>query len=438
MRSLLLLALFVMFLPLCVPSVPAYAPQARLGSSFGLANAQVLQVWFDAAPQLTTAYPPAYLFNVAAKTASGLWITSLHWDFGDGATLDVPFSGQSQVSDTRAHQYASQTNYCVSVTAYDSAGNTATASESLMPNFDFTLTATPTTQSVVPGGSVTYNIAVGSFPSTCGNPVSVSLAVSSPPPQGVMWALNPLSGQNPFTSTLQVQTSTTTPNGTYIISVIGSSSNLAHSATVTLVVVTPSFTLSVTPSSLFVPAQPTNQPGRTNTTTVIVQSLNGFNSAVALTASGIPNGMSLTLSLPSVTPPPNGQVTSVLTIITPCSVTPGSYAITVQGNGGGIVRQVTLNVNVNACSAELSIVPFILLGLVGPLILLPLVFIFTRTRTAAVVPAAVPTLAPAPIPVAVPPPVVLQVVPCPICGNPLPVDGKWYCATCHRRIWIIP
>jgi hypothetical protein len=425
LKPLLFLALFVMFLPLCAASASAHG----LGSSFGPANAPVLQVWFDAAPQLTTAYPPAYVFNVAAKTASGLWITSLHWDFGDGATLDVPFSGQSQVSDIRAHEYATQANYCVSVTAYDSAGNTATTSQSLMPNFDFTLTATPTSQSVVPGGSVTYNVAVGSSASACGSPVSVNLAVSSTSPPGVVWTLNPSSGQTPFNSTLQVQTSTTTPNGTYTISVIASSSSVAHTATVTLVVLTPSFTLSMIPSSLFVPTQPTNQPGRTNTTTVLVQSLDGFNKGVTLTASGVPNGMALTFSLPSVTPPPNGQVTSVLTIITPCSVTPGSYAITIQGKGSGTVRQLALNVSVSACSRELDIIPFILLGIVGLLVLLPLVFIFTRPRMAVVAPAAVP--------IAVP--VVSQVVPCPICGNPLSlVDDRWYCANCHRRIWVTP
>ena len=407
-----------MLLPLCAASASAYG----LGSSFGPANAPVLQVWFDAAPQLTTAYPPAYIFNVAAKTATGLWITSLHWDFGDGATLDVPFSGQSQVSDIRAHEYATQANYCVSVTAYDSAGNNATTSQSLMPNFDFTLAATPTSQSVVPGGSVTYNVAVGSSASACGSPVSVSLAVSSAPPQGVMWTLTPSSGQTPFSSTLQVQTSPTTPNGTYTISIIGSSSSFVHTATVTLVAVTPSFTLSVAPSSIFVPTQPNNQPGRTNTTTVLVQSLNGFNNGVALTASNVPNGMALTFTLPSIMPPPNGQVTSVLMITTPCGVTPGSYAITIQGNGGGTVRQITLNVSVSACSAELNIIPFILAGIVGLLVLLPLVFIFTRPRAAAVVPAAVP-----------------QIVPCPICGNPLAlIDDRWYCANCHRRIWITP
>jgi len=410
-----------MFLPLCAASASAYG----LGSSFGPANSPVLQVWFDAAPQLTTAYPPAYLFNVAAKTATGLWITSLHWDFGDSATLDIPFSGQSQVSDIRAHEYATQANYCVSVTAYDSAGNNATTSQSLMPNFDFTLAATPTSQSIVPGGSVTYNVAVGSSASACGSPVSVTLAVSSAPPQGVMWTLTPSSGQTPFNSTLRVQTSPTTQNGTYTISVIGSSSSVAHTTTVTLVVLTPSFTLSMIPNSLFVPTQPSNQPGRTNTTTVIVQSLNGFNNLVALTASGVPKGMTLTFSLPSVTPPPDGQVTSALTIVTPCSVTPGSYAITVQGNSGGIVRQLALNVSVSACSVELDIIPFILLGIVGLLVVLPLVFIFTRPRAAAVVPAVVP--------------VVPQIVPCPICGNPLSlIDDRWYCANCHRRIWITP
>lgn len=143
--------------------------------------------------------------------------------------------------------------------------------------------------------------------------------------------------------------------------------------------------------------------------------------------------MSLGFSSVSVTPPPNGQATSLLTIVTPCSVTPGSYPITVQGNGGGITRQTTLNVTVSACTAELNLLPFIIASLVGSLILIPLIFIFARTGGAAVVPAVGPALYPAP------PPMVPEIVPCPICGNPLsPVDGRWYCSTCHRRIWVTP
>jgi hypothetical protein len=88
---------------------------------------QALQVWFNGLPLLTAAYPTNYEFNVAAKTWSGLWITSLHWDFGDGSTLDVPFSAQSQVSDVRYHAYSQPGLYTVSVTAYDNMGNSGFA-----------------------------------------------------------------------------------------------------------------------------------------------------------------------------------------------------------------------------------------------------------------------------------------------------------------------
>ena len=203
----LLVLISAIFLPAAMGHISPTTPSSHLQA------ANPLTVWFNGAFQLTLAYPPAYEFNVAAKTASGLWITSLHWDFGDGATRDVPFSAQSQVSDIEDHQYSSQGNFCVTVTAYDSAGNMASVSQTLMTNYDFTLTATPATQNVTPGASASYNVVVGQWPLACGSGVSVSLAVSSPAPQGVTWTLNPSSGKTPFTSTLQVQTSATTPTG---------------------------------------------------------------------------------------------------------------------------------------------------------------------------------------------------------------------------------
>lgn len=68
-------------------------------------------------------YPRAYQFNVSAETASGLTITNLHWDFGDGSTLDVPFSAQNVVGETRYHIYSQAGTYNVSVTATDNSGN---------------------------------------------------------------------------------------------------------------------------------------------------------------------------------------------------------------------------------------------------------------------------------------------------------------------------
>ena len=65
------------------------------------------------------------------QTSNGLSITNLHWNFGDGSTLDVPFSAESSVSDTRFHIYAASGTYAVSVVAYDNAANTGSANQTL-------------------------------------------------------------------------------------------------------------------------------------------------------------------------------------------------------------------------------------------------------------------------------------------------------------------
>lgn len=405
-----------------------------------------LTVWYNGPFQLTLAYPPAYEFNVAAQTAPGLWITSLHWDFGDGATHDVTFSSQSQVSDIEDHQYSSQGNFCVTVTAYDSAGNMATVSQPLMTNYNFTLMATPATQNVTPGASATYNVIIGQWPLACGSGVSVNLAISSPAPQGVTWTLNPASGKTPFTSTFQVQTATTTPTGTYTINIVGNSFNLAHTATVNLVVSQPYFALSAAPSSLFVSSQPNAQPGVMNTTTVTIQSFNGFNSLVTLTDSGLPNGMTANFLSPTITPPSNGQVATLLTFTTPCSVSPGSYIIVVQGTGGGVTRQVNVNLTLASCAATQSFGGFgiwswIIVGILGLLILLPIFLILLYMRRPVFAPAVTPAVVlfhvpVTPIPPPLPPhPPEIATMPCPVCGNPMrPVELRWYCDLCQRYV----
>jgi hypothetical protein len=426
MASLVLIS--AMLLPQAIGFISPAAPDSNLRPT-----SNPLTVWFDGPFQLTLAYPPTYEFNVAAKTAPGLSLTNLHWDFGDGATLDVPFSGQSQVSDVRNHAYSTQTNVCVTVTAYDNAGNVATVSQPLLPNYDFTINATQAAQNVTPGASATYNVAVGPWPLACGGGVSVGLSISSTPPAGITWTLNPSSGNTPFASTLQVQTSITTPKGSYTISIVGNSANLAHTTTVSLLVYVPYFTLSALPNSLYVPSQPNTQPSQMNTTTITVQSFNGFNSPVTLSVSSVPDGMTASFLSPTITPPTNGEVASVLTLTTPCSVTPGSYAITVQGTGGGITKHVDVYISVTACVAQsFDIVWWLLGGIASFLLLIPFLFILLKRQKAVHGPSTIPA---AVVPVAsVPPP-----MPCPVCGRLMrPVELRWYCDFCQRYIWIHP
>ena len=109
-----------------VPGFSVLAHPSTSSASYGPTDESV-QVWFGGTPELTTTYPIFYQFSVAARTSPGLWITSLHWDFGDGSTLDIPFSAEREVSDVRYHAYSQPGFYVVTVTAYDNMGNSGSA-----------------------------------------------------------------------------------------------------------------------------------------------------------------------------------------------------------------------------------------------------------------------------------------------------------------------
>jgi hypothetical protein len=47
----------------------------------------------------------------------------LHWEFGDGSFIDVPYCCQSEVSEVQNHAYAQPGSYTVIVVAYDNNGN---------------------------------------------------------------------------------------------------------------------------------------------------------------------------------------------------------------------------------------------------------------------------------------------------------------------------
>lgn len=91
-------------------------------SSYFVTTGGLLTVNFNSV-QLDTSSPQAYAFGVTVTAAPGFTITRLHWEFGDGIFLDVPYCCQSQVSEVRYHAYQQPGTYTVLVAAYDSGGN---------------------------------------------------------------------------------------------------------------------------------------------------------------------------------------------------------------------------------------------------------------------------------------------------------------------------
>ena len=95
---------------------------------------------------------------------------------------------------------------------------------------DFSLSASPTSQSVKRGGSVIYTVSVGSLSGFNG---SVSLSVSGLP-SGVTatFSASPVSAGS--STTMTVQTSTGTKTRTYTLTITGVSGGLSHSTSVSL------------------------------------------------------------------------------------------------------------------------------------------------------------------------------------------------------------
>ncbi|HYX26433.1 MAG TPA: hypothetical protein VFC23_19925, partial [Thermoanaerobaculia bacterium] len=113
----------------------------------------------------------------------------------------------------------------------------------------------------------------------------------------------------------------------------------------------PDFSLSASPSSV------SAAQGFATTTTVSTSVSGGFNSAVSLSASGVPAGASATFSPTSIAAPGSGSSTLTLSAGTAAV---GTYTITVTGTGGGKTHTTTVSFQVTSPSSpdfSLSVSP---------------------------------------------------------------------------------
>jgi len=98
----------------------------------------------------------------------------------------------------------------------------------------------------------------------------------------------------------------------------------------------PGYTLSASPSSVSV-AQ-----GASGTSTVTSTAVNGFDSAITLTASGQPTGVTVSFSPTSIT----GSGTSTATFTVGSTAVAGTYTITITGTSGSLVETTTVSLTV--------------------------------------------------------------------------------------------
>ena len=105
---------------------------------------------------------------------------------------------------------------------------------------------------------------------------------------------------------------------------------------------TPDFSIGASPSSL------TIAQGSNGTSTITITSLNGFNAATTLSASGLPSGVTAAFSPNPVTPPANGSATSTLTLTASGTATTGNATVTVTGTSGALTHSTSIALTVTS------------------------------------------------------------------------------------------
>ena len=207
---------------------------------------------------------------------------------------------------------------------------------------NFLLAASPASFSVQQGnqGTSTITAAIsGGFNS------AISLSASGLP-SGTTVSFNPQTIPAPGSgsSTMTITVGGSTPLGTYPITLTGNGGGIQQTTTVTLTVsAAPSFTIAASPASFSV------QQGNQGTSTITAAISGGFNSAISLSASGLPSGTTVSFN-PQTIPAP-GSGSSTMTITVGGSTPTGTYPITVTGNGGGIQQNATVTLTVTVAGA---------------------------------------------------------------------------------------
>jgi len=209
----------------------------------------------------------------------------------------------------------------------------------------FSLSASPAALSVVQGsnGSSTITTSVsGGFNS------AIALSASGQP-TGVTVSFNPTSIAAPGsgTSTLTLALASNTVAGAYTITVTAIGGGITHTATVSLTVTAPTtgaFTISVSPSSGYL------YQGQSGYAVITTTVSGGFNSAIALSATGQPAGVTVSFSPSSIAAPGSG--TSDMNISVATNATPGTYPITITGTGGGVTHTTVLTFEVVSRSRQ--------------------------------------------------------------------------------------
>lgn len=254
-------------------------------------------------------------------------VTGYSWSFPGGTPSSSNLANPGNIT------YSTPGTYTTTFTVTDNAGLTDPnpPTRTVTVQSDFSLSASPASQTVVQGSGTSYTATVTAGTGFSG---TVSLRVNGLP-AGATASFSPASVTNSGSSTLSVSTSSSTPTGSYPLTVTATSGSLVHTASVTLVV-SGDFSLSVSPSNV------TLTRGSSGSYSLTVTAGSGFTGAVGLSVSGLPRRTSASFNPSTI----SSSGSSVLTINTNRKAPTGTFTLTITATSGAIQHAASVTLTV--------------------------------------------------------------------------------------------
>jgi PKD repeat protein len=256
----------------------------------------------------------AVAFTGSGSDADGT-ISAYSWTFPTGN----PGSSTQASADVT---FPTPGTHTVTFQVADDDGATSQPATRTITVANFSLSATPNSQTIAPGGSASYPVTVAPQNGFTG---TASFAITGLP-AGTTATFNPPSVTGSGSTTLGISTTTSIQSGTYPLVVTGTSGPVTRTVNVTLVV-NGDFTVSAAPATVTI-----NRDG-TATYSVAVSS-SGFAGTVLFSVSGLPKFATGKFNPTSVVNAGN----TVFTVSTNKKVAAGTYPLTVTASSGGLVR----------------------------------------------------------------------------------------------------
>jgi hypothetical protein len=263
-------------------------------------------------------------------------ILGFYFQYGNGIVEGLAFHPQDELYPT----YADKNGYYAVHEIYGSKFVHG-------PQLDFMLSATPSLQTVAQGQTATYSVTVtsiGSFTApvslqVTGQPIASTAYFSSPsvaPPEG-----------GTVSSTLIVDTTLSTPIGSYNLTLTGTSTLPDITRVISVMLI-----IQPAPSDFMIDADPKSPTpliinvAQCGNVSVTVQSIGNFSLPVNLTLSNLPSHVTAEYVPNPVTPAPGGAVVSTLRFCADPNAAPDNYTMIVTGTAIVPSGQLTHTVDV--------------------------------------------------------------------------------------------